>query len=162
MATVVVGVDGSPGSAAALRLALEEARLRGARLRAVLVWTMPLALEAPEPFLLEVPSPPGDEGPDAALAALARRARGVLDDAIAVALEGGEPGVESEPVVVEGNPAKELLEASRDADLLVVGARGHGGFHGLRLGSVSEQVAHHSRCPVLLVPHPDDEVRRGS
>jgi nucleotide-binding universal stress UspA family protein len=162
MPTVVVGVDGSPGSAAALRLALEEARLRGARLRAVLVWTMPLALEAPEPFVLGFPLPPRDEEQDAALATLAQRARRVLDDAIAAVLDGGEAGVEIEPVVVEGKPAQALLQASEDADLLVVGARGHGGFHGLRLGSVSEQVAHHSRCPVLLVPHPDDEVRRGA
>jgi nucleotide-binding universal stress UspA family protein len=157
MGRVVVGVDGSAGSVAAIRLALEEARLRGAALRAVHAWSMPVYVGAPEPFLLEFPTrtPPVED----ALVGLERRARRILDDAIATALDGSEPGVEIEPVVVEGRAAEALVDAAKDADLLVVGARGHGGFRGLLLGSVSEQVAHHATCPVLIVPRPEGEDR---
>lgn len=157
MATVVVGVDGSPGSAAALRAALEEARLRKAVLEVVHVWAMPLSLGAPSPFLLELPAgaPPAED----LVAKVERRARRILDDAIAGALGGEEAGVEIEPTLVEGRAAQALLAAAKDADLLVVGARGHGGFRGLLLGSVSEQVAHHARCPVLIVPRPGEEER---
>jgi nucleotide-binding universal stress UspA family protein len=60
-------------------------------------------------------------------------------------------GVPIEQVLVEGAPARALMRASEDADLLVVGSRGLGGFKRLLLGSVSSQVAHHSRCPVVIV-----------
>jgi nucleotide-binding universal stress UspA family protein len=61
-------------------------------------------------------------------------------------------GVEIEQVVVYGSPAEAILQQSADADLVVVGSRGRGGFTGLLLGSVSQQVAHHARCPVVIVP----------
>jgi nucleotide-binding universal stress UspA family protein len=64
------------------------------------------------------------------------------------------PGVEVIGVTHEGSPAKILVEASRDADLLVVGSRGLGGFKGLLLGSVSQQCSQHAKCPILIVgPH---------
>ena len=55
------------------------------------------------------------------------------------------------------NPADALLDAARDAGLLVVGTRGHGGFKGLLLGSVSQQASHHAPCPVVIVPPPDKD-----
>lgn len=72
-----------------------------------------------------------------------------VDDALGVT-----PGVEVEQSVLEGTPAQVLVEAAQGADLLVVGTRGHGGFTGLLLGSVSQQAAHHAPCPVVIVPHP--------
>jgi nucleotide-binding universal stress UspA family protein len=64
---------------------------------------------------------------------------------------GPDPEVEVETVAVHGSAAHSLVEAAANADLLVVGSRGHGGFAGLLLGSVSQQCAHHAPCPVVIV-----------
>ena len=131
---LVVGVDGSDGSQRALRWALDEARLRAAPLRAVFAWSY-----------LDQPT----AGFDASYGEDAARAR--LDAALeAVAGEVGD--VEIERVVVCDLPARAVLDHARDADLLVVGSRGVGGFKGLLLGSVSQQVVQHARCPVVVVP----------
>lgn len=135
--TIVVGVDGSPESRAALRWALAEARLRGADVQAVYVWSIPVI--------------PGRElGPSYVLPMedLRAEAGAVLD---AVLADEVTDGVQVTPVVVEGNPADMLVEAGKEADLLVVGSRGHGGFAGLLLGSVSAQLAHHAACPLVIV-----------
>ena len=130
---LVVGVDGSDGSRRALHWALEEARVRGASVRAVLVWSY---LDQPDGF-------------DAAYGEDDARQR--LDRAVdEVASEIGD--VDLERIVVCDLPARALLEAARDADLLVVGSRGAGGFKGLLLGSVSQQVVQHAPCPVVVVP----------
>jgi nucleotide-binding universal stress UspA family protein len=136
MAGIVVGVDGSEESKAALRWAVEEARLRGAPLRAVYAWSLPYV----EGLGL---APTEDE-----LESHERDGRGLLDAVIA---EVGSEGVDIERAAVQGGPARVLVEAAEGADLLVVGSRGHGGFTGLLLGSVSQQCAHHATCPVVIV-----------
>jgi nucleotide-binding universal stress UspA family protein len=142
VSTIVVGVDGSESARAALRFALEEARLRGAAVRAVAAWHVPVAaygdaFVSPNPELLS---------------ALEPRARSELERALADAGDQAA-GVEVEQVVREGPAARVLLEEADKADLLVVGSRGLGGFRGLLLGSVSQQCSHHAPCPVVIVPH---------
>jgi nucleotide-binding universal stress UspA family protein len=135
MARIVVGTDGSEGARAALRFAVEEARLRSAKLEAVYAWHYPaLALTAP------VPATYDDE--------LEESAKELLQ----TALDGIDTsGVEVDRELVRGPAASALTELAKGADLLVVGSRGHGGFKGLLLGSVSQQCAHHAPCPVVIV-----------
>jgi len=135
---IVVGVDGSDGADAALQWAVEEARLRDATVVAVHVWHLPYVGEAAGMAALSVS---GDE--------FETGARAVLDGA--VARFGGEAGIETR--LGKGDAAGTLLRVAEDvdADLLVVGSRGRGGFAGLLLGSVSQQVSHHAPCPVVIV-----------
>jgi nucleotide-binding universal stress UspA family protein len=142
MNVIVVGVDQSEGAKAALAFAHEEARLRRATLRAVHAWQFGYVgykgLEG------SVPALGGDirELREAAEATLEATMREALPDP-------GEVTVEQR--VVEGAPGAVLVDESQDADLLVVGSRGHGGFAQLLLGSVSQQCAHHAACPVVIV-----------
>lgn len=135
-------VDHSEGAKAALRFALEEAKLRDARLRVVHAWQFGTigapGIEGSYPVL----------GLD--LSDLHRAAEEALEATVAEVVSDAA-GVEIERRVVEGAPGGVLVEESRGADLLVVGSRGHGGFAGLLLGSVSQQVAHHAACPVVIV-----------
>lgn len=153
MATVVVGIDGSEGSEAALRFALDEARLRDATLRIVHAFVLPLSEVAPDPFLLEFPSVPGPEL-EAIADDLEQGAKSLIDAALERVLDGSEAGVTLERVAVEGAPAASLIAEADGADLLVVGSRGHGRVHGLLLGSVSQQCVSHAPCPVAIVPAP--------
>ncbi len=132
---IVVGVDGSEPSRAALRWAVRIAPVVDGVIEAVTTW--------------EIPSnygwaaDPGDWQPDV-------NAKTVLDEALdAVFGEQRPPGLVT--TVREGHASTVLLEVSKDADMLIVGSRGHGGFAGLLLGSVSAAVAEHARCPVLVV-----------
>ena len=134
---IVVGVDGSAASVDALRWAARQAELTGSRLEAVIGWTYPVIYG--NEFVSET----------ADWAALARTA---LDTALAEV--GRFDGLSCTRTVTEGHPAAVLVAASADADLLVVGSRGHGGFAGMLLGSVSEQVIAHADCPVVVVRHP--------
>ena len=141
---IVVGVDGSEGSVKALRIALEEARLRGSELKVVNTWHIsPMAYGsgwAPAPIDLQE---------------YESSARAALDESLEKAGAAGS-GVSVTPLVREGQPAEVLCAEARAADLLVVGSRGLGGFRGLLLGSVSHQCALHAPCPLLIVPNRTD------
>jgi nucleotide-binding universal stress UspA family protein len=133
---VVVGVDGSAEATTALEIAIEEARLRSARLHVTYAYPA-----------LGVPLT-GSTGHDY-YEQTEHEAHEVLERAAATA--PSTEGLEVEWLGVPGNPAEVLIEASRNAKLLVVGSRGRGGFIGLLMGSVSSQCVHHSHCPVLVV-----------
>jgi nucleotide-binding universal stress UspA family protein len=142
--TIVVGVDGSEGADAALEFAAREAAFRGARLRIVSAWEIPVAVYGNE-FM-----PPLDPSTwDAFLV----RAQKVADEALA-AVKERHPSLEGEALGVQGQPADVLLEQGADATLIVVGRRGLGGFRSLLLGSVSHQVVQHAACPVVVVNQP--------
>lgn len=139
---VVVGVDGSDESVAALRWALREASLRGASLRVLHAWAYPTAVGFPTMRLVDI-------------GVMRESSEALLADAIAKATADSPPTVSIDAVVTEGSAAQALLDASEGADLLVVGTRGRGGFLGLVLGSVANQVVHHATCPVVIVPKTD-------
>ena len=131
---IVAGVDGSDSSLLAARWAANQARLTGSELRLVAAWNWPAMYGA-------VPAPGIDfEGDTRAVVA------GIADQ-----LRQEFPGVGIEFDVVCGPAAQALIEASRDADLLVVGSRGHGAFSGMLIGSVSLHAVHHAHCPVLVM-----------
>jgi nucleotide-binding universal stress UspA family protein len=141
-AGVVVGFDGSPGSEAALRVALREAKARQARLLVVAAWHVPSHYY-------------GSAATQAARAALADELRSALaarlEEAVATLREEAAD-VEIETRLLEGTAAGALTKEAASADLLVVGSRGLGGLRELLLGSVSHQCAQHAPCPVLIVP----------
>ena len=142
MHTIVVGVDGSEGSKRALEWAAVEARLRNGRLKLVYAWRPPADLYGG----------PGWAGVDgetiSELRLFAERRLRQASAELSASLEG----LEVERLVIEDAAAGALIAAAADAELLVVGTRGHGGFAGLLLGSVSQQCAQHSPCPVVIVP----------
>lgn len=133
---IVVGVDGSAESLEALRWAVHQADLTGAQTEAVISWDYPTAYGS---------------APMAGDFDWAANAKVALDDAVELAV--GPAGAAVTRDVVQGHPARILLERSAGADLLVVGSRGHGGFAGLLLGSVSDHVVAHAPCPVVVVRH---------
>jgi nucleotide-binding universal stress UspA family protein len=134
---IVVGIDASDGSLRALRWALDEARVRDAEL--VLVHSYPTPELAALPAVVTLPS---DEE-------LRKAAEDILDDAVAQV--GGTGDVPVHKEVRAGGAAAVLTEVAEGSDLMVVGARGLGGFRGLLLGSVTHQVVAHSPCPVVVV-----------
>ncbi|MFF6880042.1 universal stress protein [Streptomyces sp. NPDC012474] len=143
---IVVGVDGSSAGAGAVNFAFNEAALRGVDLIALHAWT---TWNAPMP-------PPQDEAspyanPPEALASQEGR---LLSEALA-GYQESYPGVSVKRELVHGGTRETLIEASRTAQLLVVGARGRGGFAGLLLGSVSQAMLHHAHCPVAVVRSAD-------
>jgi nucleotide-binding universal stress UspA family protein len=140
MKEIVVGIDGSESAGGALREAGNLARLEGAKLRLVTVW--------------HVPSPAYGSAFGFPLADLRGEfkagAQHIADEGVNKLRSEGN-GIPVESVVKEGHPAKVLLEEAEDADLLVVGSRGHGGFSELLLGSVSRACTRHAHCPVVVV-----------
>ncbi|MDQ7906272.1 universal stress protein [Phytohabitans sp. ZYX-F-186] len=139
---VVVGVDGSPTSAAAIRFAVEEAAWRKTNVVAVHAWAVPMSTGPADmlPLLYD---------PDR----LAAEQERVLAESVA-GLGDDHPDVHLERQLVEDNTAAALIEHSKRAQLVVVGSRGHGGFTGLLLGSVSHALLHHAECPVAVVRPP--------
>jgi nucleotide-binding universal stress UspA family protein len=137
---IVVGVDGSASSLAALRWAVHQARLTGGSVDAVVAWRMPSSMTG---FgFAPVAVADGSE--------MEQTAKRALDQAVSKVV-----GSEGDPVVrrlaVQGFPAPVLLGASAGANLLVLGSRGHGGFSGALLGSAGQHCVHHARCPVVIV-----------
>jgi nucleotide-binding universal stress UspA family protein len=137
--TILVGVDGSPGSRTALTWAAAEAADHLADLVVLNVWEQTL----PPP--MGAPSVPQNDVPDPGQPA-AENLLKVIKEVL-----GEDPPVLVYPRVKQGNPAEVLIENSADADLLVVGTRGRGGFAGLVLGSVSQHVAAYAKCPVAVI-----------
>ncbi|WP_205328582.1 universal stress protein [Glycomyces sp. YM15] len=133
---IVVGVDGSPSSMVALRWALKQAEATGAEVEAVHAWEYPISFGAPVALL------PGED--------LEAEAGTALDAAIGK-VTAGDSGVTVHRRVVLGDPASVLLARAKDADLLVVGNRGYGGFARTLLGSVSQHCIHHATCPVVVI-----------
>jgi nucleotide-binding universal stress UspA family protein len=126
---IVVGVDGSPSSQAALRWAVRYAGLVGGRVEAVSAWEVP--------GMASWSAPAVDTDFDQSEAE-----RGLVEEVRTVLGEDGASLVKER--LVRGN-------AAEGAEMLVVGSRGHGGFHRALLGSVSQQVAHHAPCPVTII-----------
>jgi nucleotide-binding universal stress UspA family protein len=133
---IVVGVDGSTSSAATLEWAAKQAKLTGSSLEVVTTWEWPTnygwAMALPSDF-----DPKADITND-------------VIRVVKVAQDAG-PDVVMHTHVVEGHPAPTLVQASYEADLLVVGSTGYGELAGMLLGSVSEHCAHHARCPVAII-----------
>lgn len=143
MGRIIVGVDGSEAATTALEWAVDEARTRGGDIMvdAVMAWHEPVAGGTPPVVVFIDPTEL-----KASYAAELERTVQPLRDA--------HPDVSIRSLLVKDSPAHALIDASGDADLLVVGSRGRGGFLGLVLGSVSHQVVGHATCPVVVVPHP--------
>jgi nucleotide-binding universal stress UspA family protein len=143
MAGIVVGIDGSDDAHRALDWALKEAAVRHAPLTVLAVhdvaasgWTgQPITLPEDEPLVQQT-----------------RKAAEEVVTKASAALGDSQPASVTVRAV-SGLAAQTLIDASRDADLLVVGSRGGGGFARLTLGSVSTQVTQHAHCPVVVVPH---------
>ena len=144
MPGIIVGIDGSHNSQRALDVAIAEAALRHAPLTVIAVHQVMAGYSGHGVAF------PGDD----ALADKAREAAQAEVDGVLANVGDSRP---SSVTVrgVSGLPAEALLDAAKDADLIVVGSRGAGGFSRLLMGSVSYQVAHHSHVPVLIVPPAD-------
>jgi nucleotide-binding universal stress UspA family protein len=129
---IVVGFDGSDGAKRALTWAADEARAHGGRLRAVYAWR------------------PGEFGSEEEQVAIGKKR---IEEGVTEVL-GESPGIDLELVSEPGHAAKVLLDNAGEAQMLVVGSRGHGGFAGLLLGSVGQHVATHAETPVVVIVRP--------
>jgi nucleotide-binding universal stress UspA family protein len=140
-ARLVVGIEGSEGSRAALRWAVDEARVRGCAIEAVTAY-LPTYVPA-SPDFGYVPLDPTD-----LVTEIRKMQDSVIDEVLA---ERPGAAVTVERKLVQGRAADTLISEAAGAGLLVVGSRGRGGFRGLLLGSVSQQIAQHAGCPVVIV-----------
>lgn len=136
---IVVGIDGSPMSVAALNWAVRQAGLTGSAIEAITTWEWPTNYGWAFPF-------PSDYNP-------AADAERMLTQTLEP-VQAAHPDVPIRLTVVEGHPAHVLVKASKGADLLVVGSRGHGEFAGMLIGSVSEHCVTNAHCAVLVLRDP--------
>jgi nucleotide-binding universal stress UspA family protein len=132
---IVAGLDGSAGAELALGFAFEQASGRGVPLRVIRVWTPPFRHRSEA---------------EADIAGVLADELAAVEDVLA-GWRGKYPTVQVSTDVVVGHPGRTLVEASASAQLVVVGSRGRGGFRGLLLGSVSQQLLHHGRCAIAVV-----------
>lgn len=147
-AHIVVGIDDSPGARRALHWAAREARLHDARLDVIHVWAIPA--QWAQGYGVEWTIDLAELGGDA---------QTVAEELVAGTLTEQERPERLNVTAIEGNASSVLLEASKSADMLVVGTRGRGGFARLLLGSVSNAIVHHAVCPVVVIPpEPEDDV----
>jgi nucleotide-binding universal stress UspA family protein len=144
MTRIVVGIDGSESAVAALRWAIEEARLRGATIDAIDAWNYPYVVVPGATMPLH---PRADQAVDV---------EEELEAALA-AVAGESDGVTINSIVSEGVPAAVLCEAAEDADLLVIGRGRHHALRKRVLGSVGTEVLQHAPCPVVVVAHESAE-----
>ena len=144
MGTIIVGFDRSEQSFEALRWAAHEASLRKANLRVVTAWEVPFDYDSTDRSV----RPYDRVRQDTVLAVAGAIERAVTDSTVRESLD----------VVIEhGSPTPILLTQSVDAEMVVVGARGTGGFRGLILGSTTDKLIRHAKCPVVVVRSPDPE-----
>jgi nucleotide-binding universal stress UspA family protein len=130
---IVVGVDGSEHGNAALRWAAEEAEVHGGEIVAVFAWQLPF-IGVPGAFDRQE---------------MEKTCKAFLEESLNAVLP--VPEVPISKFVAEGDVSASLIEASRGADMLVLGSRGRGGFAGLKLGSVSQECVQHAACPVVII-----------
>ena len=135
---IVVGVDGSEHGNAALRWALDEAMVHEGEIVAVLAWQVPF-IGIPGAFDREE---------------MERICKRFVEEAVAAIVP--HPQVPITRLVAEGDVSASLIAAAHDADMLVLGSRGRGGFAGLKLGSVSQECAQHASCPVVIIKQVGD------
>jgi nucleotide-binding universal stress UspA family protein len=142
MSGITVGIDGSSHSARALEWALNEAAMKHARLTVLTVHSVPMSGWTGNPLVL-----PGDADDQE------NARQGAEEMTLKAIAQLGDVHPPSVTVrAVSGYPAEELINASKEADLLVVGSHGAGGFARLMTGSVSNYVVHHAHCPVAIIP----------
>ncbi len=134
---VVVGVGERPTSSAAVRFAFEEAGRRGAEVEAVRAWRCPAHETTDHPLLAGEPARLHEEQ--------------AVED-LESALQDAPADVRLHRRTAEGHARNALVDASRDADLLIIGAKRRQRHFGLQLGRVTHGVLHHSACPVVIVP----------
>lgn len=139
---IVVGFDGSENSHSALTWALEEAKLRRGQIRLITAWSKPPLAWFPAVLETAAGEIVAEDSPE-------QIAQTLQADALKTAEDEGVAATGQ--VVHSDSPASALVDAARDADLVVVGSRGHGGFPGLHVGSVATQIITHAPCPVLVV-----------
>ncbi len=144
---LVVGVDGSASSRAALQWAYDVALAQNAELTTLMTWR---PVPPPPSGSASTYNPEYDDTDQAAVAE--KELLEIIRDEL-----GDDPAVLIRPKVLAGRAAKALIDASQDADLLVVGSRGIGGFAGMLLGSVSQHVAAHAACTVVVVRSPSGD-----